>query len=429
MSCVVCAAQAAVYCENDKALLCKDCDTRIHLSNAVAARHTRRVPCEGGCSKGASLFCRCDNAYMCDACHGANPLSATHEVEPAAPLPALEQDFSPFDPLPVAAARPCESVAQSAASPTWFVNDDKPMVTFDETLVLSPSGSEAVVPVMSVPIDDYAFTGPDTFKEIKDKLAFESLELDNAWLDMGFDFSDILSDAPSDAGLVPTLDADAADAAADALVPSFTEDFPTAEAATIAPAEPSKKRRTADASEEQPASKVPTLPSKEAPPQLPQPQPLLPAQPHHILANPLPQTASSLFFPMPSAASQQQLLSSSSSFVQQPAVAVPMPTAVHQHQPPSATATASTKNSATLPYQAALAAGLNLTREQRVARYREKRKNRKFEKTIRYASRKAYAEIRPRIKGRFARKEEIEAWKAAHGGDDAVVPDILDGEF
>ncbi len=75
---------------------------------------------------------------------------------------------------------------------------------------------------------------------------------------------------------------------------------------------------------------------------------------------------------------------------------------------------------------AAYGNGANLTREQRVARYREKRKNRKFEKTIRYASRKAYAEIRPRIKGRFAKKEEIEAWKAAHGGDDAVVPEILD---
>ena len=34
----------------------------------------------------------------------------------------------------------------------------------------------------------------------------------------------------------------------------------------------------------------------------------------------------------------------------------------------------------------------------RVNRYREKRKNRKFEKTIRYASRKAYAESRPRVK-------------------------------
>ncbi|KAJ8770814.1 hypothetical protein K2173_021461 [Erythroxylum novogranatense] len=42
-------------------------------------------------------------------------------------------------------------------------------------------------------------------------------------------------------------------------------------------------------------------------------------------------------------------------------------------------------------------------REAHMLRYREKRKNRKFEKTIRYASRKAYAETRPRIKGRFAK--------------------------
>lgn len=47
-------------------------------------------------------------------------------------------------------------------------------------------------------------------------------------------------------------------------------------------------------------------------------------------------------------------------------------------------------------------------REARVLRYREKRKNRKFEKTIRYASRKAYAETRPRIKGRFAKRSEVE---------------------
>ncbi|KAI3435408.1 uncharacterized protein J3R85_006144 [Psidium guajava] len=51
----------------------------------------------------------------------------------------------------------------------------------------------------------------------------------------------------------------------------------------------------------------------------------------------------------------------------------------------------------------------SVDREARVLRYREKRKNRKFEKTIRYASRKAYAETRPRIKGRFAKRADIEA--------------------
>ncbi|XP_058085860.1 transcription factor GHD7-like [Magnolia sinica] len=45
-------------------------------------------------------------------------------------------------------------------------------------------------------------------------------------------------------------------------------------------------------------------------------------------------------------------------------------------------------------------------REARVMRYKEKKKNRKFEKQIRYASRKAYAEKRPRVKGRFAKRPE-----------------------
>ncbi|CAN1837142.1 Zinc finger protein CONSTANS-LIKE 5 [Linum perenne] len=53
---------------------------------------------------------------------------------------------------------------------------------------------------------------------------------------------------------------------------------------------------------------------------------------------------------------------------------------------------------------AASAKQRGMDREARVMRYREKRKNRKFEKTIRYASRKAYAETRPRIKGRFAKR-------------------------
>ncbi|EPS63473.1 hypothetical protein M569_11315 [Genlisea aurea] len=52
-------------------------------------------------------------------------------------------------------------------------------------------------------------------------------------------------------------------------------------------------------------------------------------------------------------------------------------------------------------------------REARVSRYREKRKKRKFEKTIRYASRKAYAETRPRIKGRFAKRTAAESGAAA----------------
>ncbi|KAL6649006.1 hypothetical protein ACP70R_013230 [Stipagrostis hirtigluma subsp. patula] len=45
-------------------------------------------------------------------------------------------------------------------------------------------------------------------------------------------------------------------------------------------------------------------------------------------------------------------------------------------------------------------------REAKVMRYKEKRKRRRYEKQIRYASRKTYAEMRPRVKGRFAKVPE-----------------------
>ncbi|CAN6283940.1 unnamed protein product [Urochloa humidicola] len=52
-------------------------------------------------------------------------------------------------------------------------------------------------------------------------------------------------------------------------------------------------------------------------------------------------------------------------------------------------------------------------REAKVMRYKEKRKRRRYEKQIRYASRKAYAEMRPRVKGRFAKVPDGEASPAA----------------
>ncbi|MCE2054945.1 hypothetical protein HAX54_041695 [Datura stramonium] len=76
---------------------------------------------------------------------------------------------------------------------------------------------------------------------------------------------------------------------------------------------------------------------------------------------------------------------------------------------------------------------LGLDREARVLRYREKKKNRKFEKTIRYASRKAYAETRPRIKGRFAKRTDSGAGVDSDdvdqifSGTDSISPDLRYG--
>ncbi|XBH96952.1 hypothetical protein VPH35_087249 [Triticum aestivum] len=48
-------------------------------------------------------------------------------------------------------------------------------------------------------------------------------------------------------------------------------------------------------------------------------------------------------------------------------------------------------------------------REAKVMRYRAKRKRRRYDKKIRYESRKAYAELRPRVNGRFVKVPEAPA--------------------
>lgn len=47
------------------------------------------------------------------------------------------------------------------------------------------------------------------------------------------------------------------------------------------------------------------------------------------------------------------------------------------------------------------------TRTEAVMRYKEKKKSRKFEKKVRYASRKARADVRKRVKGRFVKAGEL----------------------
>ncbi|XP_042447791.1 zinc finger protein CO3-like [Zingiber officinale] len=51
-------------------------------------------------------------------------------------------------------------------------------------------------------------------------------------------------------------------------------------------------------------------------------------------------------------------------------------------------------------------------RKERIERYRSKRNRRNFHKKIAYACRKTLADSRPRVKGRFTRKEEMEIEKA-----------------
>jgi hypothetical protein len=221
----------------------------------------------------------------------------------------------------------------------------------------------------------------------------QGFEFDSTWLDrldMGLDFSDILTENSD--GMVPVLDmpsspvlggsAAAAAAAVPAMdgnlfnsiyqdlqVPSLSDSFPFA-----APLVPESAAVTSSA-----AAAVPQA--------LDVPQVPLPTYHHQ---------------------QQQQAPVAAPPAALAPAAAAPAVVASLMPAGSTDMATSSGRNESFT-----MASGDNLTRAERVARYREKRKHRKFEKTIRYASRKAYAEVRPRIKGRFAKKEEVQAFRAA----------------
>jgi hypothetical protein len=397
LSCVVCcAAGAVVYCQNDQAFLCSACDSKIHTSNPLAARHVRIKVCEL-CSKDvAAVYCKNDAAYLCSSCdtatHVGNPLASRHEIIPAVeaaaqchsmsqqpcfshqPSGSMQHGGAMPPPPAAAAARALEQARSESMAVASRPGDDACSVLCGVS-ESSPAAETAgarnghyqpgVVPP--------AIELPKTGILAKDALAksiwgkeFEAFELDNSWLDrldMGFDFDDILSDEPS-----PTQAP-----SPDALVPSL---------------------KGSDGSGE-----VPMLPNT---------QPLvadalaLPTHDHFVG------------------------LSSSKPWMQDVPTLVPTPSSatvpVSLPSPPSSEGTAPSIMTGAGAFDGN---GDNLTRAERVQRYREKRKNRKFEKTIRYASRKAYAEVRPRIKGRFAKREEVQAWKAAQvamNGGDMVVP-------
>lgn len=377
-SCVVCQAPGVVYCENDSAFLCSGCDVKVHTANPLAQRHVRVRVCELCCGKASVVFCKQDSAFLCADCnhqvHSNNPLAARHEIVSAKDATVISMDASKkggFDDLFTA---PCDSVCYSEHAGSACV----PEVS-DSFAATNTQMHAAVPPAVDLP-QAQVLNKDSLVKSLWSK-ELEGFELDNSWLDrldMGFDFSDILDDSPAD-GLVPVLPdhevpSGPADPQGSALLQSIYDDL-----------------------------QVPSLPDT------------LPS-------------AAALVADFQSAPKQQQLQMQHSFQQQQQQVMMPQmvrempaPAAVVPVAPPSTLRMLSSSSEGAGAYSShrsshnemAMAPSDNLTRAERVARYREKRKRRKFEKTIRYASRKAYAEVRPRIKGRFAKREELAAWREA----------------
>ncbi|KAK9037189.1 hypothetical protein V6N11_022110 [Hibiscus sabdariffa] len=79
---------AVLYCSADSACLCLFCDQQVHSANALSLKHVRSQICDGCKAKPASFLCSDDNLMLCHDCdrnsHNGSDCcsSATHQRSP-----------------------------------------------------------------------------------------------------------------------------------------------------------------------------------------------------------------------------------------------------------------------------------------------------------------------------------------------------------
>lgn len=78
-------AYALLYCRADSAKLCLTCDQQVHSANSLARKHVRSQLCDKCSDEAVSIRCSTDNAVLCQDCdweeHGGSTLHQRHSVE------------------------------------------------------------------------------------------------------------------------------------------------------------------------------------------------------------------------------------------------------------------------------------------------------------------------------------------------------------
>nr|QTY32122.1 BBX transcription factor [Oxybasis rubra] len=360
-------AASLLYCKTDAAFLCGPCDAKIHLPTTRYPRHERVWVCEVCEQIPAVVTCKADAANLCSSCdrdiHSANPLARRHERVPV--IPFLD---SPID------AATARSSAANAASSAFLVPDNLDAVpTTNDIINGGADNDDADAWLIPNPSSNFPYNESDI------------LNFNYGCTDLATTKSPQFEQQLDTKPAIVVVDENRTYAFMDSVVPSQsqgnTNNF------TI-------NTSGSDTVFDNCFNIDFTQPNKHH-------------KKNHNNSN---NNNSQLFSP-----SFNYSISSSDIGVVPDGSATSMSSEVSYS---FAKSTAGDGGSS--------GGGLGMDREARVLRYREKRKNRKFEKTIRYASRKAYAETRPRVKGRFAKRtdtgETSEIDFAVDNGGYGVVP-------
>ncbi|KAK3017352.1 hypothetical protein RJ639_006606 [Escallonia herrerae] len=152
IQCDVCEkAPATMICCADEAALCAKCDTEVHAANKLASKHQRlllqslsnKLPrCDICQEKAAFIFCVEDRALFCRDCdepiHSAGSLAANHQRLLATGIRVAlssnspkEPEKSPLEPPPPPSTKNAQQISvenpaqqvPSFSSPSWAVDD------------------------------------------------------------------------------------------------------------------------------------------------------------------------------------------------------------------------------------------------------------------------------------------------------------------
>ncbi|KAL7198887.1 hypothetical protein ACSBR2_021222 [Camellia fascicularis] len=78
-------AKALLYCRADSAKLCFSCDQQVHSTNQLFTKHTRSLLCDSCDSTPASILCSTENLVLCQNCDWeihSKSLSSIHQRRP-----------------------------------------------------------------------------------------------------------------------------------------------------------------------------------------------------------------------------------------------------------------------------------------------------------------------------------------------------------
>ncbi|KAM0963803.1 hypothetical protein ACFX1T_022781 [Malus domestica] len=392
---------AALFCRADLVFLCLPCDARIHAANKLTTRHERVWMCEVCDQAPAAVTCKADAAALCVACdadiHSANPLARRHERVPVEPF---------YDSAESIIVKSTAAAPSSAGAAINYLVPNGDVLSNTKDVNNDPA-SNWLIPNPNFNSKLQMDIAPDITKSSGD-LFFPEMDL---LLELDYPNSIHTISGPG----------------TDSVVPVQTDPIPP----------PSlKMNHNISGPADQNCFDMDFCSSKFS-------------SSFSYPTQSLSQSVSSSSLDVGVVPDQNSLSDISYTFGRTTCNGVSEPGDVSYSFGQKASNNVSEPGDISYPFgrkasknvsepgarvsatpasqPATQLCGLN--REARVLRYREKRKNRKFQKTIRYASRKAYAETRPRIKGRFAKrtKTETETFDLIYGSGSATF--ISDPQF